>query len=362
MTASDLRIAQGQVRCGRCLAVFNALVTLYDDASGRKAAADHEAAASAPNDLAELPAPAAGPTLSTATQASMEDATHLDLELPSINALPAAGPPAPEPEAAALAERDSAAAPPTAAAPMQFGQSTTILVAAPDETAHPSAALAEHAANDEQIEDPSAANEPFIDVPVIVTEQASVVAANVGVADDSSDRLVRRTRYGWGAAALSALLGLQWVHVHRAKLATLGYIGQPLQECYRMLNQPIVPRWDVSRYEVRQQGAVGSTDSGSPLTVRASILNRAPRPQPLPLLRVILQDRYGNRIALRDLEPPEYLSRAKPGALLAPGQRIDAEVAMSDPGGKAVGFEIDACLRLAPGRYSCANDQSPVSK
>ena len=30
VSAADLRIAQGHVRCGRCASVFNALVTLYD--------------------------------------------------------------------------------------------------------------------------------------------------------------------------------------------------------------------------------------------------------------------------------------------------------------------------------------------
>jgi len=30
VSASDLRIAHGQVRCGRCASVFNALISLYE--------------------------------------------------------------------------------------------------------------------------------------------------------------------------------------------------------------------------------------------------------------------------------------------------------------------------------------------
>ena len=146
------------------------------------------------------------------------------------------------------------------------------------------------------------------------------------------------------------------MHFNRASLATTAYFGERLQTVYKALGAPIAPRWNVASYEVRQQGAVGASDASAPLTVRASILNRGRVAQPFPLLRVTLQDRYGNRLAMRDLEPREYVPIAGPDAVLPPGERIDAEVAIADPGGKAVGFEIDACLRVAPGRYSCAND------
>jgi len=64
------------------------------------------------------------------------------------------------------------------------------------------------------------------------------------------------------------------------------------------------------------------------ITVRASVKNAAAQPQPLPVLRVTLQDRFGNRIAARDVAPPLYLPRATPSAsaLLSVGQRIDAEM------------------------------------
>jgi hypothetical protein len=42
--------------------------------------------------------------------------------------------------------------------------------------------------------------------------------------------------------------------------------------------------------------------------------------------------------------------------MLAPGQRIDAEVSLLDPGGEAVGFELDVCLRRTDASIACAND------
>jgi hypothetical protein len=70
-----------------------------------------------------------------------------------------------------------------------------------------------------------------------------------------------------------------------------------------------------------------------------------------------VQDRYGNRIATRDVPPKSYVPGAVPqDAHLGAGQRIDAEVTFKDPGRDAVGFEIDACLPTPEGRIACAND------
>jgi Protein of unknown function (DUF3426) len=69
-----------------------------------------------------------------------------------------------------------------------------------------------------------------------------------------------------------------------------------------------------------------------------------------------LQDRFGNRIAARDVPPGDYLpSSAASGALLAAGDRVDATMVFVDPGPQAVGFEIDACLRQQSGEVACAH-------
>ena len=401
VTASDLRVAQGQVRCGRCVAVFNALVTLYDELPGHKAmpASEAERESAMTNTATDL-------GHSAVTQSPTIARAPLDLEFPSgheLDAVPTASamaepampaPATPEPAIAQASEPEAeqataahAAPPPepaSATTPMlapepapeatealpaaEIGQTTTIVaptVAANDPEAQPGVV----AANDEQIDEPGAANEPFIEPAAAATRATRTdspepaVSLNAELSDDVQDaRSAWRSDYALGVAVLVILLGLQWIHVHRAVLATSPRIGGPLQSLYAAFKEAITPLWDVRNYEVKQQGAVGSADSAAPLTVRASILNRAEHPQPMPLLRVLFQDRYGNRIALRDLEPREYLPTAGPTSSLAPGQRVDAEVALADPGGKAVGFEIDACLRLAPGRFTCANDRAPERK
>jgi hypothetical protein len=162
-----------------------------------------------------------------------------------------------------------------------------------------------------------------------------------------------------GSAVLLLMLLIQIVHHYRHDLAANATFNGPLTSIYAVLGIPIVPRWDLGSYEVRQLGASTVADAPGQITVRASVKNGAHQAQPLPLLRVTLQDRFGNRIASRDVPPQSYLPRAIPStSLLSAGQRIDAEMAFVDPGTNAVGFEIDACLPAPGGGISCANDAS----
>jgi hypothetical protein len=162
-----------------------------------------------------------------------------------------------------------------------------------------------------------------------------------------------------GSAILLLMLLIQIVHHYRHDLAANATFNGPLTSIYAVLGIPVVPRWDLAAYEVRQLGASSAAGSPGQITVRASVKNGARQAQPLPLLRVTLQDRFGNRIASRDVAPKSYLPRAIPSSsLLSAGQRIDAEMAFVDPGSNAVGFEIDACLPAPGGGIACSNDIS----
>jgi hypothetical protein len=160
-----------------------------------------------------------------------------------------------------------------------------------------------------------------------------------------------------GAVLLGLILVAQIINHRRDALATDPRFNRSLTALYAALGIQLTPRWDLQAYDVRQLGAtVGGVGA---ITVRASIRNAGVRPQPLPLLRVTLQDRFGNRLASRDVQPRDYLPRSiPPTALLARDQRIDAELAFVDPGASAIGFELDACLPLAGGGVACANDAS----
>jgi hypothetical protein len=188
---------------------------------------------------------------------------------------------------------------------------------------------------------------------------ADDAVASEAAAELTPRRMSRKHRLAWigGVVALGILLVAQAIHHNRNELATNPRLNRPLTSFYSAIGVPLVPRWNLASYDVRQLGAFSGGGDDANLTVRASLKNNAGQPLPLPLLRITVQDRYGNRIATRDVAPKNYVPGALPAdAHLGAGQRIDAEVTFKDPGRDAVGFEIDACLPTAEGRIACAND------
>ena len=55
VTAADLRVGQGYVRCGRCVSVFNALISLADEAEVGPDEANVEDTASATQSRSRTP-------------------------------------------------------------------------------------------------------------------------------------------------------------------------------------------------------------------------------------------------------------------------------------------------------------------
>ncbi len=161
----------------------------------------------------------------------------------------------------------------------------------------------------------------------------------------------------WIAAAvlLALLLGAQVVHANREWLAANAPFGGTLRALYAKLGSPLPVPANLSSYQLRQWGVTGDPDANGTLRVRASILNTAADFQPYPLLRVTLANRFGARIGTREFDAAQYLSKPTVG-LLAPGERADATVSIQDPGKDAEGFEIDVCLRGADRVLTCAND------
>jgi predicted Zn finger-like uncharacterized protein len=161
----------------------------------------------------------------------------------------------------------------------------------------------------------------------------------------------------WVVAAvlLALLLGAQLVHSNRQQLAANPAFGGVLRSLYAKLGYPVPVPANLSSYELRQWGVTGDPGANGTLRVRASILNTAADFQAYPLLRVTLTNRFGVRLGTREFDAAQYLAKPTVG-MLAPGERADATVSIQDPGKDAEGFEIDVCLRGADHALTCAND------
>jgi hypothetical protein len=294
-------------------------------------AAPSRAPTAAPAAQPAAPDPASAPPPAAKTAAAPDAAT----QAPRARSAP----PAPAPEAAIAPAKPAAAAAarpdaPTGAKPAP---------ASPRELPAPPAAKHGHLKfKHEDFERDSA--EDSQELPAAADARARLAAWLQG--------------HAWhlGAALAAVLLLAQVLNHYRDDLAASARFNRPLTALYGSLGVQLFPRWDLHAYDVRQLGASADSEGAGVITVRASIKNGAPQPQPLPMLRVTLQDRFGNRIAARDVLPKSYLPGSiPPSSFLSAGQRIDAEMGFADPGTDAVGFEIDACLPARGGGVACAN-------
>ena len=163
-------------------------------------------------------------------------------------------------------------------------------------------------------------------------------------------------KWKWLIAPLVLVLIVQVVHHYRSGLARHPQIGEPLMKLYGTLRVPLTPEWELNSYEIKQWGVLSDPASPGTLKVRASITNRAKFAQPYPLLKLVLEDRWGDQVRAREFEPAEYLD---PGTaanrLLGPQQQTSAIVNIVDPGPDAEGFRFDVCLRGRAGPV-CAAD------
>jgi hypothetical protein len=160
-----------------------------------------------------------------------------------------------------------------------------------------------------------------------------------------------------GCIALAALLLVQMINHWRDALAASPTWGHSVTGVYAAIGVPLQPHWDLSAYEVRQQGAESEGGPHSAIRVRFSLANHAMRAQPVPLLRLTLLDRYGRRVAERDLTPADYWPRGRATqSFLSADERVDSEVEVRDPSADSASFELDVCLPDAHNGIHCAGD------
>jgi predicted Zn finger-like uncharacterized protein len=351
VTAGDLRVAQGYVRCGRCSNVFNAISALSDERQAQPEGGHAEPSEAAP--------PPAGERSRPGTPAAPGPAGEPD------------GAAETEPPASALEFDPAATNVSDVFVEPQIGDTDAtgtfeaiVLEGGPAEDATPEPA-AKHDPDDElkqQLQSLAAQIDAERQRPPPARDAAGAstsggLSSRNGAEDDAEDTS-SRTVWTWraGIVAASLLLLAQVLHHYRNTLAVYPQLGNALASIYGAIGVSLEPRWDVAAYEVRQLGASSDPRNDAHLIVRASVKNNAQRSQPLPLLRVTVQDRYGNAIATSDVAPAAYMpASASRESTLGAGQRLDVELRFVDPGSDAVGFEIDACLAAPGGGVNCAN-------
>ncbi len=408
LSAEALRTAGGQVRCGRCGEVFNALTRLAEAATDFTKGESSLFLESRAEEILEAPPPAElgepegteasvaadfidggaandeidesedveiaqlqflEPDEELAAESSLEftlppgDLDRIFVETrPNLLQHLATDVPRGERESSTVEDEDSPVltAAPVAASPVPIASPAPIAPPAPIPTPAPVHAPAPPPVSTAK---PAPRARPGLEIAESIRlEMLS------GLSTAASSKVVpahAKPRNRWALAAwvlaavvLTLALAFQIVRDNGAWVAQRVPL---LREAAPLLGASVLKPVDLSMYQLQQWGVSGDPGAKGTLRVRASIMNTAAELQPYPLLRVSLVNRFGTRVGSREFEPAEYLGHAV-GRMLGPGERAEATLDILDPGKDAEGFEIDVCLRSADKKITCAGDAASQSK
>jgi len=337
VTSEILRVAHGQVRCGRCHTQFDALERLLEEAPGGLVEPGRSLKPSEPQIEVEEPATQEDITLEgrhieiTGTYRTLDDADDPQIRQEVIEEWVEIDEFADD----ELADEDE----PLATDGIEVSEQI-------DADLEP-----EPAQLVRQV-DPEFDRVPFH--PALTAGPETEAAPDL----DLFAPKPQRTALVWKLLAVPLLLGLiaQVVHHYRAELARHPQLSALTVRAYDALGLSLTPDWNLHAYEVRQWGVLSDPTNPGTLKVRASVTNRADFAQPYPLLKLVLEDRWGEQVRAREFEPAEYLDPAVAAdRLLGPQQQVNATIAIVDPGPDAEGFRFDICLHGRAGPV-CATE------
>jgi len=211
---------------------------------------------------------------------------------------------------------------------------------------------------------------PRPEPPAVVVAEAAVVATPRPAVEDFSQlvfaprfarepqvtprgRAARRSRrhlhssgerhWPWMVACLvlTLLLAAQLAWAKRDELIRQPAVGHWLRGACAMLGCELPLVAAPQQLRVLASNVQAHPSVAGALMISASVRNDAAFAQPWPVLTVTLSDAQGRRIAMRRLQPAEYLDDAtiqRHG--LAPGGSAVLLLEVEDPGDKAVAFEL----------------------
>ena len=145
--------------------------------------------------------------------------------------------------------------------------------------------------------------------------------------------------WGLGSFVLLLLLAGQFVYSYRNELATIPEWRPHLVDICLYAGCELRPLRDVGRIELLQTSIAPHPKYENALRIRATLVNRATFRQAYPRMEVSLTSSAGQIIARRAFAPIQY-SETPLEAALTPHVVATALLDITNPGGKAVGYEI----------------------
>ncbi len=168
--------------------------------------------------------------------------------------------------------------------------------------------------------------------------------------DNLNSQKPARPRFNFVWAFLSLLglsaLSAQLIHHNRAELALHPKFGQHINKAYDRLGLDLEPNWRLSAYKSISNSVSLNPHDPSQLIVTSVVQNTANFAQPFPVVRLSLQNRWGEPIAYKDFRPSDYLEKENIETLLPAQATHKIRVAVEDPGNEAMDYQSDLCLEF----------------
>jgi predicted Zn finger-like uncharacterized protein len=376
VSAEQLKIAGGDVRCGQCLSIFNALDNLSEELPEDYAAAPAAAETSTEDPFAP----------GTTAPEHEQPAEHIEEAGPAAGAVaaeqaseeapsPTADEEVPTSSANELGDIDSATAELETHIPVQDDEFEELaqvaaaqepiiieeadLVAAAESPAEirdeREAKVAEEiileatepdraeALEADAIVEPTGkpdttdqtATEPRHNMPAVLLEDLH--------ADKAAQLRPSNTPWVVGSLLLMLVLVTQVAYFQRDDLARDPQLRPWLEQLCELAGCELAKPYDIQQIEIIGRDVRSHPAARRALIASTTLINNAPFAQPYPLLTLTFSDITGTRLAQRRFTPREYLSAdIDLQAGMPPNAPIEVELELVDPGKAAVNFEFHA--------------------
>ena len=159
------------------------------------------------------------------------------------------------------------------------------------------------------------------------------------------DESLHEPQTNWGGVAAALLLTLalvaQYAWWDRNRLAQVAALRPALEWLCKPVSCDLPLRHDLAQVEMVEREVRDHPNVADALLVSAAFINRASYPQAYPVLQISFSDVSGTPVAVRRFLPEEYLHDKNPAPGMAPGEQTLEMLEVVDPGERAVSYQFD---------------------
>jgi hypothetical protein len=180
------------------------------------------------------------------------------------------------------------------------------------------------------------------------------------VADDSIERTPLPREWIIAGIVLLSMLCIQLLHHNRDALAASPTFGGMIRGFYGGFGSDLYPEWKLESFEIRGTEAVAGSGEPPALNILAKVIVAGAEPIGMPLIRVVLRDRWSDPVASGVFPPIDYLrGEQTPPRTVQPGAMLPIAITVADPGAEARGYVVDVCLPRRKTGLQCQLAKDP---